>query len=115
MIKTACSHAVGVVIPLVVSAVLAAPGSAAAASVETVQRTVVYRDLDLTRPEHVARLELRLDLAVRRMCAPSVPSPWEARIAYRACVENAKAGARAQLAQAVRDARNPAAFAQAEP
>lgn len=116
MIKTACRHAVGVVIPLVVSAVLAAPAVASAASVETVQRTVSYRDLDLSRPADLARLQLRLDLAVRRMCAgDSPPSPFEMRIAYASCVSNAKAGAQRQLAQAVRDARNAAAFARAEP
>ena len=114
MIKTDRRRALGAAIPLVLSAVLALPGSAAA-GVETVQRTVSYRDLDLSRPEGVARLQTRIDLAVSRLCGPITASPFEVRIGYRDCVERAKAGAQQQVAEAVRAARNPSALAQAEP
>jgi UrcA family protein len=114
MLKLRSRLAVGVALPLVVSAALAFPG-AASAETETIRRTVSYRDLDLTRPEDAARLKLRLDLAVRRMCGGEAPSPFERRIAYETCVEGAKAGAQGQLAAAVLAAKAPSALAQAEP
>ena len=93
MIKSHFTIAWGIV-PLVLTAGLATP---APSSAEQVSRFVSYRDLDLTRPAHIAVLERRIGRAAVRICGGQVPAPIAERQARYACMGEVRASAGPQM------------------
>jgi UrcA family protein len=88
---------------------LAAAASAAIAKdlrPDQVRRArVSYHDLDLSRREGVAELDLRVKRAIRRVCRSNLSGLW-ARSQERGCTKEAKKDAGRQMAAAIEHARD---------
>ena len=95
--------------PAILAAVLAATAFATPAVAESPDRiNVRYADLDLSTPEGQAKLERRIEKAVRTACGAD-DAIVGTRLASReaqACVEETKAAVREQVAQSVARANN---------
>jgi UrcA family protein len=78
---------------------------------EKVSMTVSYRDLDLTHAEGVAALRHRVANAVTAVCGEADTANLRSEEGVRACRRHAVAGADAQIALAVSEARQLAAAA----
>jgi UrcA family protein len=69
-------------------------------------RTVHYADLDLTRPEGVARLERRIAAAARSVCPTDDPRDLGLAMKIQKCRKAARASAYDQTKLAIADARS---------
>jgi UrcA family protein len=89
-------------------------GLAAPAFAEPVSVAVPYGDLDLTKPAGREALDTRLDRAARQICGGAAPARVLSEVrAYRACLDQARAGYQdqVQLALSTANARRVATLA----
>lgn len=82
----------------------------AVAQEEARSETVSMAGLDLAKPADAARLELRLQTAVRRVCGPDEGKDLGARDQFNACKTGALTGAHADVQLALRSSATQVAL-----
>jgi UrcA family protein len=103
-----------IVSTLLIGSSILAPATSAAAEGEADRRAreaVSYADLDLATSSGVASLDQRIEIAIRRLCGPSLALSLTARFQHRLCRREAGRYVQPQRALAIRDARRPGGIA----
>jgi UrcA family protein len=89
-------HAIRSLIPIVLLSTLVAATPAAAS-----QKIVSYADLDLTNPEGIAKLDRRIQSAVRDVCGRAYPADLQSIHDVRRCRANSLADVQPQRSKAL--------------
>ena len=95
---------IALIAPLAPIALLATPLAAQTNQADVPSVTIDVSDLDLAKPEGTERLDTRIQMQIRRMCAVSDRS-LAAKKLERTCRETALAQAEPKVRLAVRQAR----------